>query len=194
MNLGAKKEISLSSKDNTKFVWLTINPRPEVTLSEMKKVVEKFVKRTFIKNYVYVYEQRGSKENGKEAGTGHHCHILFQRDTEAGIKSWDVKKRSKTSFKSITDVDNNSIFNWHNCPEEYIQDKINYMTNKNLDEDHKDKEQKQSMDKEWRKTNKLKEIYYTFNLQKKNDMYIYNNGTEESEETDQTEIEETGNQ
>lgn len=157
-----------NNKDNTQYIWMTINPRPDIELKDMIKTVEKYVKRTFIEKYVYVYEQRASKENNKNIGTGFHTHLLIKRNMETNIKTWDIKARTKTAFKNITDVNNNKIFNYHNCPEEYVKDKINYMINKNLDEDHKDKEQKQDMDKEWRKLNKLKEIYDPFKMTEKN--------------------------
>lgn len=99
-----------NDKDNSKFIWLTINPRPDVALSEIMQHVKKYVKRTFIKTYYYVYEQRGSKTNEKEMGTGIHVHLLLERNVEANIKVWDIKKRTKDSFRDITDVENSKIF------------------------------------------------------------------------------------
>lgn len=177
-------KLSVDENDKCEWIWLTINPRPDIEIKETKKVVEKYVKRTFIEKYVYVYEQRGSKENKKPIGTGHHCHLLIKRNIEANVSIYDIKKRTKMSFKNITDVNNNKIFHYKNMPEKYVQDKINYMTNKNLDEEHKDKEQKQEMDVEWRIENDLKEMYNTLELENKNNMLIYKNGEAENEETD----------
>ena len=162
------EKLSIDENDKCEWIWMTVNPRPEIKLEEMVKVVEKYVKRTFIEKYVYVYEQRASKENNKNIGTGIHSHILIKRNMEANISIYDIKKRTKMAFKNITDVNNNKIFHYKNMPEKYVIDKINYMTNKNLDEEHKDKEQKQDMDKEWRKQNKLKEMYNTFKIEEYN--------------------------
>lgn len=169
--------LSEDKRDNCEWLWITINPRPNIELQQTKKVVEKFLKRTFISKYCYVYEQRASAENKKPIGTGHHVHLLIKRNLDANVSIYDIKKRCKNGFRCISDVDNSSIFHYKHMPEEYVQDKINYMTNKNLDEEHKDKEEKQEYDKKWRIENNLESIYNTLELTENNNMLVYKNAS-----------------
>lgn len=173
-----------NDKDNSKFIWLTINPRADVPLSQIMQVAKKYVKRTFIKTYYYVYEQRGSITNQKEMGTGIHIHLLLERNVEANIKVWDIKKRTKDSFRDITDVENSKIFYYKVMPEDYIVDKLNYMNNKNLDQEHQDKLEKQEFDIEWRKKNKIQSNYSTFKISDYNIVYNKNGEIYEKKQTE----------
>lgn len=162
----------IGKNDNTNYFWITVNPNSSVTLGELKKEVERYVKRTFIKSYIYVYEQRGSENNEKEIGQGIHAHILIERDMSANVSPYDIQKRTRIAFKSVCDSQNKSILHFKQMPEEYIIDKFNYITNKNLDEEHKDKEEKQEYDKIWREKNLIKNNYALGNLKLKYDNYI----------------------
>lgn len=66
------------SKGQSKIVWLTINPKPQISFSDFKKTVDKFLTRTFVRNVKYVYEQRGETE--ETMGKGFHVHILYDKD------------------------------------------------------------------------------------------------------------------
>jgi len=147
-----------SDKPSGKIFWITINPNPTIEFEEFKKVVEKQLRRSFVRCYIMAYEQRASLENGKPLGTGFHCHILMERtpDSEPANK---IQKYIRAGFKNICDSNNNNILNFNNCPASYVDDKINYMINKNLDEDHKDKEQKQKYDKKFREKYQLQDLY-----------------------------------
>lgn len=161
----------IGKNDNTSYFWITVNPKPSITFKELEKEVDRYVKRTFIKSYIYVYEQRASKENSKDIGEGLHCHLLIERDMSANVSPYDIQKRTRIAFKNICDSQNKSILHFKQMPEEYIIDKFNYITNKNLDDEHLDKLQKQEYDKIWRKTNLIKNIYASNNLEKKYNEY-----------------------
>jgi len=147
-----------SNKPSGKIFWITINPKPDVTFMEFKKVVDKQLRRNFVRCYIMAYEQRASLENGKPLGYGFHCHILMMRtpDSEPASK---IQKYIRNGFKQICNSENNNILNFKNCPSEYVSDKIKYLINKNIDEDHKDKEQKQILDKDFRKLHNLQDLY-----------------------------------
>lgn len=172
----------IGRNDNTNYFWITINPSPNITLKELQKEVERYVKRTFIKSYIYVYEQRGSEANEKNIGEGVHSHILIERDMSANVSPYDIQKRTRVAFKNICDSQNKSILHFKQMPEEYIIDKFNYLTNKNLDEDHKDKEEKQEYDKIWREKNLIKNYYALGNLKIKYEEYIIQNARQENSE------------
>ena len=78
-----------------RYIFLTISPPEECLLKDMKSCIEKAVKRKFIKQYHYVYEQRGTKE--KNVGKGKHLHLLFERDIN--YKPSTIKRDLKNTFK-----------------------------------------------------------------------------------------------
>ena len=121
-------------------------------------------------------------------GDGLHAHLLLERNEEANIKMYDIKKRTKDSFRQITDVENSNIFYYKLMPEKFIIDKLNYMNNKNLDDEHQDKLEKQEYDKKWRKLNKLQDNYCTFKISDYNIVYNKNGEIYEKE----TKISENG--
>jgi len=147
-----------SDKPSGKIFWITVNPNPSVKFEEFQKVVQKQICRSFVRCYIMAYEQRASLQNGKPLGTGFHVHILMERtpDSEPPNK---IQKYIRAGFKNICNSNNNNILNFNNCPANYVDDKINYLINKNLDEDHKDKEQKQIYDKKFREQYKLQDLY-----------------------------------
>lgn len=95
---------------------LTINPRPDVTLEQFKKVVEKFLKKKTIKYYFQVYEVRKGE-------TGLHAHVLLQYTSAP----YDFQRSTKSTFKSICDANNSAILNFRFIAEDLIPDKIRYM-------------------------------------------------------------------
>lgn len=72
-----KKELT-AKEHNNGYCFITINPKPDVSLDTFKKQVEKAVNRNMFVQVRYVYEQRGT--NMDEAGKGFHTHILAKRN------------------------------------------------------------------------------------------------------------------
>lgn len=127
-------------------IFLTINPRPEITFEELSKVVDKYLTRKFVVGYSYVYEIR------KEDFSGLHCHILLKYQN---IRPYDLKKNTKNSFKSICMVDNPEILNIKFIEDDVCLEKVNYMLGNK-------KDSKQSGVKAtilWREKNNIKPIY-----------------------------------
>jgi len=108
----------------TLWLWLTVSPHDKVQFTDFQKKVTQFSQRKMFKDFFYVYEQRG--KNKEEIGKGFHCHFLLKRDIK--YKQNKIISNSKNSFKNMTNINDFNIFNFHWCPEEYLKDKIEYMT------------------------------------------------------------------
>uniref|UniRef100_UPI00404767B9 hypothetical protein n=1 Tax=Aliarcobacter sp. TaxID=2321116 RepID=UPI00404767B9 len=115
---GYKKNID-TRYGNVLFV--TVNPRPDVSLIEFKKAMNKFLSKVWVQSYYMVYEQRGVDET--EQGKGFHSHILLWKPDNK--KSHEVIRETKNTFKNVCSVDNPSILNILNCKEEDIEKRKN---------------------------------------------------------------------
>ena len=133
----------------TPYMFITVNPKPDVEFKDLKKKVEKYVKRKFIKSYSYVYEQRGY-EGRPPIGSGYHAHIMVSHTAFGG----DFRRNTQNTFESlVADAEN-----WHylriesNKTEDDIKKRVKYMHgDKNVKADKdKTKPLKQAMDTEWR--------------------------------------------
>lgn len=136
----------------TLWLWITVSPNPSVKFLDFKKKIDQTANRKMFSNFYYTFEQRASTI--QELGKGFHSHMLLKRDMK--YKQNKVIKNLKNSFKNITNTDNHQIFNFHWCPEEYLTDKIEYMSGTKTG---KDKDKKQLMDIVFRQKNNLKEYY-----------------------------------
>lgn len=127
------------------YCFLTINPKPGITLSELQKKVEKFVKRKFIHAHKYVYEIR------KENDQGLHCHMLVHYT----CKPYDLKRGAKSTFNAICNVNDPHILNFVFIKNEDINQKVEYM--KGMKQDKKLPGVK--LTQLYRKKHKLLDIY-----------------------------------
>jgi len=140
LNIEVKKE----------WYFLTINPRPDITLTEFMKTIVKALKKRWINYYIMVIEQRGETE--EELGKGFHTHIIFNK----GIKHCKVIKEMSNTFKKMCDTSNYHLFNIKSIGEEEKKRKIEYILGEKADDG---KHLKQQMDKIFRERNKLKSYY-----------------------------------
>lgn len=95
---------------------ITINPRKDVSLEELQKVVSKVVSKKTITHYAYVYEVRKEDE-------GLHCHILLKY----ADKPYNFKRGIKNTCKNICLADNPEILNFKFVTEDLIQQKFEYI-------------------------------------------------------------------
>lgn len=130
------------------YIFLTVNPRPEVSLEGFRKKIEKFVNRKCIDAYQYVYEVR--KKEGEEY-KGLHCHILLRYI----CKPYDFKRGAKNTFKTICDVNNPQILNFRYIDSNDLIQKINYMKGEKQDK----KLPAVKLTQEYRKKFKLEDMY-----------------------------------
>lgn len=91
------------------YWFITINPRPNVDLSTLQKVISKLITKKSIQSYSYVYEIRDFKDNKY---TGLHCHILLEHND----KPYNFKRSVKSTVKNICDFNNPHILNFKNVP------------------------------------------------------------------------------
>lgn len=150
-----KEKIKLkhAEQNNNRYIWICINPKPGIKLENFRKRVEKLVSRAFVKDYLYVYEQRGTTL--KEAGKGFHTHILLER--KMGYKPSKIISLCKNTCKSLVgNIDDKHLFRCLPIGTEYALDKKQYILSWKQDKDdeiEKSKRQKQQLDAVWRPEN-----------------------------------------
>lgn len=130
------------------YIFLTVSPRPDITLNVFKNCIEKFIMKKFIKEYAYVYEVRDC-QNG--IYTGLHSHILCRYV----CRPYDFLRASKTAFKNVCNVNHSDILNVKYILEELLPDKISYM----LGNKKKSKERGVELSRAYRQENDMPEIF-----------------------------------
>jgi len=138
---------------NNLYVWVTINPKSDITLEVFKRKMEKLAHRKIFTEAKYVFEQRGTDE--QTLGNGMHCHLLARRNLS--YKPFKVKECIQNTCKGIVgNVKSSNLVNVQNIGEEFAKDKLEYILGTKTGEG---KDQKQKMDPIWRKKNNIA-IYY----------------------------------
>lgn len=113
---------SLSKFDNgNDYFWITVNPKPSISLDVFTKVISRFITHKWIETYIYVLEVR------KEDFSGLHLHLLAKRRNPSS-KKWRVKQDLERSFgKVVSSATNNHLINLAQVSEEVAKDKLLYM-------------------------------------------------------------------
>ena len=139
-------------KENSKYVFLTVNPGMHISLLEFIRKMEKLMSKKWIQNYCYVFEQRG--EFLTELGKGFHFHAIIEKPK---TKSYNHMIRElSNSANSVCDTSNFHFFNIKSISEEECHRKIQYITGRKADES---KHLKQDMDIIFRQNNNIKSFY-----------------------------------
>ncbi len=128
------------------YLFITINPRKDVTLEILQKHVKKLLSKKTITHFAYVYEVRKGKE-------GLHCHMLVHYND----KPYNFKRGVKNTFKTITDVNNPEILNFKFVAKEILSQKISYMLGNKKD----DKKSGVKDSEKYRTDNNLQAIYHS---------------------------------
>jgi len=139
-------------KNKTKYIFLTINPNPQITFMEFYRCIEKLMSKPWITKYLYVYEQRGETET--EVGKGFHFHAIIEKPTNKSYQHM-MRELASTANK-VCDTSNFHFYNVKNISEEEKERKIVYITGSKADVS---KHLKQNMDIIFRKNNNLKSHY-----------------------------------
>lgn len=154
-SLQKKKAYRMANTTVTPWMFVTVNPEPACTLELFKKKVEKYVKRKMIKQYAYVYEQRGY-EGGPPIGAGFHAHILIEHTEHSG----PFRTLTQNAFEKVVgDVKNSHYLKIEaNKGAVDVQNRHKYMFVK---DDKKDatKPLKQAGDEVWRNDMNLSIVY-----------------------------------
>jgi len=139
--------VKLEAKQSDRLIWMTINYKPEVSISDIIDISSRLSKRKFMDQYWYNFEQRGESVDSIH---GIHSHWLILSSHPSGQLHRDVYNTLKhvVSTKQHIDV---RVY-----PREMLQDKLDYLQGKKWDPE---KEGKVRVDKEFRKINSLDLIY-----------------------------------
>lgn len=141
----------LKPQPEVDFFFITVNPKPGITLDFLHKHIKNFITRKPVKNYLYNFEQRGESE--EKVGEGLHCHMLITWERAASRR---VRQFVSESFKRCVGANNNNILNIHKITGEMYVDKLEYLQGKKWDAD---KDDKIKMDRSFRQKNNLIDIY-----------------------------------
>ncbi len=145
-------KVMKSKRKGNLWLYLTINPRRDVSYFDFGPAVFRFVKRKMFTQFFFSFEQRSSTE--QNMGEGFHIHLLLKRNIK--VPPNKVIRNSKNSFKGFTNVNNSQIFFYRWCPQEYLIDKVAYIKGNKTGEG---KDLKHEIDIEWRKIMKLDPFY-----------------------------------
>lgn len=133
------------------YVFITVNPKPDIPLSDFRKVVDKSMQKTFIKKSLYVIEQRG--EDMDSLGKGFHTHILINK---GDYRVSHMRREFARTFNKVCDVDNPHAFNVMLCKKTDLKKRQNYMIGVKSDDA---KHLKQKMDKVFREKFAIRDYY-----------------------------------
>ena len=139
-------------KENSKYVFITINPNAFITLLDFINKIDKMMSKKWITNYLYVYEQRG--ESLTDLGKGFHFHCILEKPKTKAYAH--MIRELSNSANSVCDTSNFHFFNIKSISEEECQRKIIYLIGAKADEA---KHLKQSMDIVWRKKENILSHY-----------------------------------
>lgn len=149
----------IAKKHNNGWLFITVSPKTTIKLEGLRKKVEKLVKRTFVQGYIYVYEQRGTRENN-DVGRGLHTHILVKRNLK--YKPSKCREMIENTFKNLVgNVKSRHHLDIQICGDDYAVDKYEYLTGvkTGIGKDGVDKSKKQEADKFYREFHKLEKFY-----------------------------------
>jgi len=112
-------EKSENSFDNKKYIYVTINPYPNILIEDLKNVIKRLLRKTWIDGYVYVYEQRGEEEGDYH---GLHCHMIIKKKYSKQESA--IYREIQSTCKHICDAQNNHCLNIQYVKSEADKDRI----------------------------------------------------------------------
>lgn len=144
------KEERDKEKDSD-YIFITVNPRDDVNFWSFYKKVNDVIKKKWITQYAYSFEQRGETDN--DVGFRPHAHILLYRK---GKSYSEIVREFKSSFRKMCNVDNEHILNFKIVKMGTELQIVNYISG-----DKKDdwKLPKVVNDRKWREINNLQNVY-----------------------------------
>lgn len=144
----------LADKHNNGYLWVTINPKPDIGLDVFLTKIKKIAHYTCFSNFKYVIEQRGTiSENN--IGKGVHAHLLLQRNLS--YKPKDCIKNIRRGAKILCgNSSNNNQVNIQKIGDEWKSQKDEYIEGCKFGEGKSDK---QKGDIIFRKKEKLETVY-----------------------------------
>lgn len=156
LNRNVQKRMSINEIQGQNY-WITINPKPDADLKVFMKLLENFVKRKPVLNYMYNIEQRGETED--DQGKGFHSHLLI---TWAKNQNKYIRQFCITTFKRVVGYPSEQIINIRRITKDIYEDKVQYLLGNKWD---KEKDVKVKQDYIFRKKNNILDIYKHGSLQ-----------------------------
>lgn len=135
-----------------KYIFLTVNPNPRISLKDFVYTCDKMMSKTWMTNYLYCYEQRG--ETPEECGKGYHFHAIIEKPANKAYSH--IIRELATSANKLCDTSDYHYYNLKNISDEEKERKITYITGRKADSA---KWLKQDMDIPFREKNNLKSYY-----------------------------------
>lgn len=132
-------------KDKGDYMWLTVNPKPEVSLEDLKKATEKASNSYVFDCGNYVFEQRSEEKEW----SGFHMHMIAKRNKSPSV----VKSEMKRYFLKL--VGNENALHITFVDDEVAADKLTYIKGKKKEE----KMKKVLFDQLFRQHYNLKDLY-----------------------------------
>jgi len=160
----SKLRQSLDEKNDDKKVpayFFTIRPPETVSWDEFYKTTQAAMKKKWLTQYIYAYEQVGTSSD--MVGHGKHFHALIFLN---GKKLSHMKREFKSTFKYIIDFDHDNLDNFYNfkpCVEKDIKNRINYIVGDKHSTAATQKDVKQQYDIIFRQQKGIKP-YYKLNI------------------------------
>ena len=87
----------LAQEHNNGWIYITVNPKPDIKWDEFYKKVTKLANRKMWDYAIYAYEQRSATE--AEAGKGFHVHMLCKRNLN--YKPTHCKRNIRSGCKKL---------------------------------------------------------------------------------------------
>lgn len=142
-----------SGKKDSDLVFITISPRPDVDFQDFLSVVNRLFSKVWLRDYIYVFEQRGDNEDN--IGKGFHLHGLLYRN---GKKFSEVRREVISTIKKVVDI---NVFSAYEVKlvkddDDNVKKILNYMLGEKADDY---KHPKQVMDRVWREKNNILSYY-----------------------------------
>lgn len=155
--------ISPAPRGVVNYIWITINPKPEVTLKKFISKIKQIIKYKWVLSYWYSLEQRG--EDNEKRGEGMHCHMLLKIPT--GKRIPDIRAQlTKVLISSIIGTKKHVHFVTPReiklSPDQFMEDKLEYLEGHKWDSE---KDVKIEQDLIWREENNLENIYKTCHIE-----------------------------
>lgn len=144
------KDMVAYSDINENFLFITINPAPDVEFLKFAEKVHKLCRSPYIANARYTFEQRGRTE--EEVGKGFHAHIICDC-----VKNYNPSKIHGNIFSMFKKMcGNKNHIDIKKYPRKYYEDKILYLKGQKWDSD---KLEAVNLNHFWREKNSLEDIY-----------------------------------
>lgn len=157
--------------DTEDYLFININPREDVSIDEIQKTMGKVLQKKWLKDAIYVIEQRG--KDLSEVCKGKHIHLLVHRN---GQKPSDVKREIANTVKHICDVETQRRYGWKTGAyvpylqqSKTVKNRLTYMLgNKSTlvkkTKEYNFKDVKQEMDRVMRQRFNLQDFYSKGNI------------------------------